>query len=107
MEPLTGFFQDSCCTTGPMDLGSHTVCAEVSAEFLEFSRRNGNDLITPRPEFDFHGLKPGDRWCLCVARWKEAYDAGVAPPVVLQATNAAAQRIVELDTLIQHSADIS
>ncbi len=107
MEPLTGFFQDSCCTTGPMDLGSHTVCAEVSAEFLEFFRRNGNDLITPRPEFDFPGLKPGDRWCLYAARWKEAYDAGVAPPVVLQATNAAAQRIVELDTLIQHSANNS
>ncbi|MEM6497790.1 MAG: DUF2237 domain-containing protein [Pseudomonadota bacterium] len=107
MEPLTGFFRDGCCTTGPMDLGSHTVCAEVSAEFLEFSRRNGNDLITPRPEFDFPGLKPGDRWCLCVARWKEAYDAGFAPSVVLQATNAAAQRIVELDTLIQHSANNS
>ena len=105
MEPLTGFFRDGCSTTGPMDLGSHTVCAEVSAEFLEYSRRNGNDLITARPEFNFPGLKPGDRWCLCAARWNEAYDAGVAPPVVLRATNAAAQRVVELDTLIQHSAD--
>ena len=104
-EPLTGFFRDGCCTTGPIDLGSHTVCAAVSAEFLEFSHCNGNDLITARPELNFPGLKPGDRWCLCAARWKEAYGSGVAPPVVLQATNAAARRIVELDTLIQHSTD--
>lgn len=103
VQPLTGFFRDGCCTTGPMDLGSHTVCVEVSAEFLEFSRRNGNDLLTPRPEFDFPGLRPGDRWCVCAGRWTEAHDAGVAPPVVLEATNAAVLRIVELDTLVQRS----
>ncbi|MEM8977069.1 MAG: DUF2237 domain-containing protein [Pseudomonadota bacterium] len=104
LEPLTGFFRDGCCKTGPMDLGSHTVCAEVTAEFLEFTCKDGNDLITPRPEFNFPGLKPGDRWCLCAERWKEAYDAGVAPPVVLSATNAATLRVIELDTLVKRSA---
>ena len=104
MEPLAGMFEDYC-TNGPMDLGSHTVCAEVSAVSVEFP--SGNDVVTPRPEFDFRGLKPDDRCCLCVARWTEVYDDGVVPSVVLPATNAAARWVVELDTPIQHSADTS
>jgi uncharacterized protein (DUF2237 family) len=85
--PTTGFFRNGCCETGPSDLGLHTVCALVDDEFLAFSKAAGNDLSTPRPEFGFPGLKDGDRWCLCAGRWKEAYDAGLAPQVVLECTH--------------------
>ena len=103
-EPLTGYFRDGCCNTDVTDGGTHTVCAIMTTDFLSFSKAQGNDLSTPRPEFRFPGLKPGDRWCLCAERWKEAYDAGVAPPVVLSATNAATLRVIELDTLVKRSA---
>jgi len=102
-DPMTGFFRDGCCRTGPMDRGSHTVCAIVTAEFLDYSRRQGNDLITPMPAFGFPGLKPGDRWCLCAARWDEARLAGVAPPVDLAATHARALDKVDLDHLKAHA----
>jgi len=102
-DPVTGFFRDGCCQTGPMDTGSHTVCAIVTAAFLEYSKQQGNDLMTPRPEFRFPGLKPGDRWCLCASRWQEARQAGVAPPVNLAACHAAALRLVSLDDLKAHS----
>jgi uncharacterized protein len=98
-EPLTGFFRDGCCATGEEDLGSHTVCAVVTDEFLEFSMRAGNDLSTPRPEFGFPGLVAGDRWCVCAARWLEAHHAGCAPPVVLGATHVGALEIVPIDLL--------
>ncbi|MEM9419035.1 MAG: DUF2237 domain-containing protein [Planctomycetota bacterium] len=98
-DPMTGFFRDGCCKTGPNDTGSHTVCAIMTAEFLEFTRAQGNDLSTPRPEYRFPGLKPGDRWCLCAARWREADEAGIAPPVVLDATHAKAVDIVPLASL--------
>lgn len=105
-KPLTGFFRDGCCNTEPADIASHTVCSRVTAEFLEFSRAAGNDLSTPRAEFGFPGLRPGDQWCLCAARWQEALDAGVAPKVVLQATHAACLRIVKLADLKRHAIDI-
>lgn len=98
-SPLTGFFRDGCCSTGPSDTGSHVVCAKVTAEFLEFSKRRGNDLSTPRPEYRFPGLQPGDRWCLCAMRWLEAYQAGCAPPVILEATHEAVLRLIGLDLL--------
>ena len=101
-SPLTGFNRDGYCHTGPHDLGSHTVCAEMTAAFLDFSSRHGNDLVTPRPEFGFPGLKPGDRWCLCVSRWKEALEAGVAPPVLLAATHEKALEVVTLEQLQAH-----
>jgi len=101
--PLTGFYRTGCCETGVDDLGRHLVCIRATTEFLAFSRSVGNDLSTPRPEFRFAGLKPGDRWCLCVLRWKEALAAGVAPPVVLEATHSAALRVVELETLKAHA----
>jgi len=101
--PLTGFYRTGCCETGVDDLGRHLVCIRATEEFLAFSRAAGNDLSTPRPEFRFSGLKPGDRWCLCVLRWKEALAAGVAPPVVLEATHSAALQVVELDTLKAHA----
>lgn len=104
LEPLTGFYRDGCCNTGPDDRGSHTVCAQVSREFLLFLRARGNDLMTPRPEFGFSGLQPGDRGCLCVSRWAEALEAGCAPPVVLAATHAAALGTVSLDQLKAHEA---
>ena len=97
--PLTGFFRNGCCETGPDDLGLHTVCAVMTSEFLAFSRRAGNDLSTPRPDLHFPGLKPGDRWCLCAPRWKEALDAGAAPGVVLEATHEETLAIVTLDVL--------
>jgi uncharacterized protein len=103
ISPMTGFYRDGCCSTGPQDTGSHTVCATVTAEFLAFSRSRGNDLTTPRPEFRFPGLKPGDGWCLCVSRWREAFDAGVAPPVRLEATHEAALRVVTLTQLQEHA----
>lgn len=104
-SPRTGFFRDGCCDTGPEDLGSHTVCTQVTAEFLEFSRRTGNDLSTPRPEYGFAGLRPGDRWCVCASRWKEACDAGAAAPVVLAATHAEALDLVPLEDLRRHALD--
>jgi hypothetical protein len=104
MEPLTGWYRDGCCRTDENDHGSHTVCAVVTAEFLAFSKRAGNDLSTPRPEYRFPGLKPGDRWCLCAARWEEARQAGVAPQVVLAATNLAALRFCALEHLQAHAA---
>jgi len=97
--PLTGFYRTGCCETGPDDLGRHIICVRVTEAFLSFSLTVGNDLSTPRPEYRFAGLKPGDRWCLCALRWKEAHAAGVAPPVVLEATHEVALRIVDLDTL--------
>ncbi len=103
-EPLTGFFRDGCCATGPEDLGSHTVCAIVTGEFLDFSKQAGNDLSTPRPEWGFAGLDPGDRWCVCAGRWLEAHRAGVAPPVVLGATHVGALEIVPIETLTAFAA---
>jgi uncharacterized protein (DUF2237 family) len=105
MQPRTGFTRTGCCSTGPEDLGSHTVCAVMTAAFLAFSKSRGNDLSTPRPEWQFPGLKPGDRWCLCAARWLEAYEAGMAPKVVLEATNEAALRVVPLEAIKEHAAD--
>jgi uncharacterized protein (DUF2237 family) len=99
LDPLTGFFRDGCCNTDPHDRGLHVVCARMTTEFLEFSRARGNDLVTPRPEFSFPGLKPGDQWCLCAMRWKESFEAGVAPPVVLQATHERALDVATLDQL--------
>lgn len=98
-DPLTGFYRDGYCHTGPSDLGLHVVCVEATEEFLEFSRSVGNDLSTPHPAFHFPGVKPGDRWCLCAARWKEAYDAGVAPPVVLEACHMLALEFASLEEL--------
>lgn len=103
-EPLTGFFRDGCCSTGPQDVGSHTVCAVMTAEFLEFSRLAGNDLSTPRPAWGFEGIQPGDRWCLCASRWLEAYEAGQAPEVVLGATHARALEVVPIEALTAHAA---
>ena len=105
-DPLTGFFRDGCCTTGPEDLGSHTVCAVVTAEFLAQQQAVGNDLVTPRPEYGFEGLRPGDRWCVVAARWLQAHEAGVAPPVVLAATNARALEVVPLEALGEHAVDV-
>ena len=101
--PLTGFFRDGYCHTGPHDLGSHTVCARLTDEFLAFTLRQGNDLISPRPEFDFPGLKAGDYWCLCVLRWKQAEAAGVAPPVKLDACQQASLKFVSLELLEKYA----
>jgi uncharacterized protein len=98
-DPRTGFYRDGCCNTGAQDRGRHTVCARMSAEFLAFSKLRGNDLSTPRPELGFQGLRPGDRWCLCVLRWKEAWLAGVAPRVVLASTHQSVLEIVPLAVL--------
>ncbi|QDV38775.1 DUF2237 family protein [Tautonia plasticadhaerens] len=105
-DPMTGFFRDGCCHTGADDVGIHIVCAELTAEFLEFSRRRGNDLVTPMPQFGFPGLNPGDRWCLCVERWKEALEAGVAPPVMLEATHISTLEFVSLEDLKAHALDL-
>ena len=106
-EPLTGFFRDGCCNTSDQDLGSHTVCVKVTAEFLAFSQSRGNDLSTPQPEFDFPGLRPGDRWCLCAARWVEAYRNGAAPRVYLRRTHQRALEIVPLKILSKYALDLS
>lgn len=106
-NPETGFYRNGRCQTGPRDLGHHVVCAEMTEAFLTFTKQKGNDLVTPRPEMDFPGLEPGDRWCLCAARWQEAVEAGAAPPVVLAATNEAALEVVDLDTLRTHALDAS
>jgi uncharacterized protein (DUF2237 family) len=105
-DPVTGFFRDGSCTTGPDDLGSHTVCAVVTAEFLAQQRAVGNDLISPRPEYGFDGLTPGDRWCVVAARWLQAYRDGMAPPVVLAATHERATDIVPLAALREHAVDV-
>ncbi|MBE9192408.1 DUF2237 domain-containing protein [Gloeocapsopsis crepidinum LEGE 06123] len=98
-SPMTGFYRNGVCETGPQDSGTHVVCAQVTEEFLAFTRSRGNDLSTPRPTFNFPGLKSGDRWCLCASRWKEALDAGVAPPVILSATHEAVLNFVSLQDL--------
>jgi uncharacterized protein len=105
-DPVTGFYRDGHCRTGPQDTGSHTVCARVTADFLAFSKKNGNDLSTPRPEVEFPGLKPGDKWCVCVRRWEEAFLAGVAPPVLLAATHERALDVVELNELKAFALDL-
>ncbi|CAA9304922.1 FIG00809218: hypothetical protein [uncultured Coleofasciculus sp.] len=106
-SPMTGYYRDGKCSTGAGDVGAHIVCAQVTEEFLTFSKSKGNDLSTPVPAFNFPGLKPGDCWCLCASRWKEALDAGVAPPVNLSATHALAVEYVSLDELKQHALDLS
>jgi uncharacterized protein len=105
-DPLTGFYRDGCCTSGAEDLGSHTVCAVMTAEFLEHQRAVGNDLSTPRPEYRFPGLRPGDRWCVVAARWLQAYHDGAAAPVVLAATNERALDVVDIAMLRQHAVDV-
>jgi uncharacterized protein (DUF2237 family) len=102
-SPMTGFYRDGYCRTGPGDYGLHTVCIEATAEFLAFSRAAGNDLSTPMPEYQFPGLEPGDRWCLCVTRWQEALEAGMAPAVVLSATHISALEFVSLEDLQRHA----
>jgi uncharacterized protein (DUF2237 family) len=106
MDPVTGFYRDGVCNSGPEDLGSHTVCAVVSADFLALQRELGNDLSTPRPEYGFPGLKPGDRWCVVAVRWLQAYQAGAAAGVVLAATNERALEIVPIEALRQHAVDV-
>ncbi|KPQ29032.1 MAG: hypothetical protein HLUCCX14_08155 [Marinobacter excellens HL-55] len=106
-DPKTGFYRDGCCNTGPDDLGNHTVCSIVTADFLEYSKARGNDLSTPRPEFGFPGLKPGDSWCLCAGRWQEAFEANSAPRVKLRATHQNALDVCQLNDLKAHTADLS
>ncbi len=101
-SPMTGFYRNGCCDTGAEDLGLHLVCAKVTMEFLAFSKSRGNDLITPVPMYGFPGLKPGDKWCLCVARWKEALEAGVAPPIILAATHSATLKYIPLPILQEY-----
>ena len=105
-NPLTGFFRDGCCNTGPQDIGSHTVCTVMTDAFLAFSKAAGNDLSTPVPEYGFPGLKAGDRWCLCAARWQQAFEAGMAPRVVLAATHERALEIVALKDLKRFAIDL-
>jgi hypothetical protein len=107
LDPLTGFYRDGCCNTDYDDVGIHVVCVRVTREFLEFSRKHGNDLTTPLPAAGFPGLRPGNQWCLCAGRWKEALDAGVAPPVVLAATHEEALAVVSLADLKRHAIDLS
>ncbi len=105
-SPMTGYYRDGKCNTGGGDFGAHVVCAQVTEEFLAFTQSRGNDLSTAVPAFNFPGLKPGDRWCLCASRWKEALDAGVAPPIVLSATHASALEYVSMEELKQHAVDL-
>ena len=105
LSPVTGWFRDGCCRNGAGDSGLHLLCTRVTAEFLDFSKTHGNDLSTPRPEWDFPGLQPGDQWCVCVERWKEAAEAGVAPPVVLASTHISTLEFVNLEDLQQYAAD--
>lgn len=105
-DPVTGFYRNGCCDTGGEDVGIHVVCAEMTREFLAFSASRGNDLSTPVPHFGFRGLRPGDRWCLCVERWREALDAGVAPPVLLEATHISTLEFVSLDDLRAHAVEV-
>jgi uncharacterized protein (DUF2237 family) len=106
-SPMTGFYRDGKCNTGGGDMGVHVVCAQMTEEFLAFTKSRGNDLSTPVPAFSFPGLKPGDRWCLCALRWKEALDAGAAPPVVLSSTHASALEYVSLAELKQYALDLT
>ncbi len=106
-SPMTGFYRDGKCNTGPEDLGAHVVCAQLTDEFLEYTKAKGNDLSSPIPEFGFPGLKAGDRWCLCAARWKEAVEAGVVAPVVLHATHQAALEVVTLEELKKYAIDLN
>ncbi len=107
LAPRTGFTRSGACESGPEDLGVHSVCVQVTAEFLEFSRSRGNDLSTPMPQFAFPGLKPGDRWCLCAARWQEAFEVGLAPKVVLRATHARTLEVIDFADLKAHALDLS
>ncbi len=102
-NPVTGYFRDGFCRTDEFDHGSHTVCAIVTEEFLEYSKSKGNDLTAPRPEYQFHGLKPGDKWCLCALRWQEAFEAGCAPKVELEATDEKALQHININDLILHA----
>ena len=106
-RPLTGFYRDGCCNTGADDVGAHVVCTRVTKEFLEFSLSRGNDLTTPHPEFGFPGLKPGDKWCLCAARWVEALNAGIAPPIVLTATHESMLEYIALARLKKYAIDLN
>ncbi len=106
-SPLTGYYRDGFCHTGSNDPGRHVVCVEVSEEFLAFSKAKGNDLSTPMPQYRFPGLKPGDKWCLCALRWREALKADMAPPVYLKATNKRALDVLELEDLLRHAADLN
>ena len=106
-SPRTGFYRDGCCNTGPEDIGLHVVCVQVTAEFLAFSAEQGNDLSTPALESGFPGLKPGDRWCICASRWREAFEAKVAPPVVLSATHEEMLAVVALADLKRHAVDLN
>jgi uncharacterized protein (DUF2237 family) len=106
LDPVTGFFRDGRCSTGPEDVGSHTVCAVVTEEFLQHQRATGNDLITPNPAYRFPGLRPGDRWCVVAARWRQAHEDGVACPVVLASTHEAAVELVPLEVLKEHAVDV-
>jgi len=106
-RPVTGFYRTGCCHTGPEDFGLHTVCVEVTADFLAFSKSRGNDLSTPHPDFGFPGLQPGDRWCLCAARWREALEAGSPPRVVLAATHEATLEVVDLADLKRYAIDLA
>lgn len=103
LDPLTGYYRTGCCETCADDTGMHTVCARMTKEFLEFTRSNGNDLVTPRPEHGFPGLKPGDYWCLCLIRWLEALQVGIAPPLKLEATHASVLEFVEIEILERHA----
>lgn len=105
IDPLTGFFRDGCCHTDPSDRGLHVICAVMTSEFLSFSSARGNDLVTAQPRYSFPGLKPGDRWCLCAARWLEAHAAGLAPPVLLESTHLNALGVVTLQQLLEHALD--
>jgi uncharacterized protein (DUF2237 family) len=107
LKPITGFFRDGCCNTGRDDFGSHTVCAVMTAAFLDFSKSRGNDLSTPMPQLGFPGLKPGERWCLCAPRWQEAFEAGQAPRVVLRATHQGALDYCALADLKRHAVDLA
>src|SRR5688572_2637840 len=106
MNPLTGFYRDGCCNTGTEDHGLHVVCTRVTREFLEFARKQGNDLITPAPQYHFPGLKPGDQWCVCAGTWRQAYEAGVASPVVLSATHEETLAVIPLQALKEHALDL-
>ena len=106
LDPLTGFYRDGCCNTGYDDTGIHTVCVRTTREFLAFSKSRGNDLSTPRPEFGFAGLQPGDRWCLCATRWQEAFEAGAAPHVIIGATDEVALEDIALEDLKKHALDL-
>ena len=106
-DPITGFFRDGCCNTNALDAGSHTVCAYMTEDFLSFSKSEGNDLSTPRPEFDFEGLKPGDKWCLCASRWLQAEIAGRAPKVSLTSTHKSALKIISIDLLKKNALDLN